>query len=165
MKAFVSIFIPVLAPVLFLLWAFCIPAAEGLWCYQCVSTQPGCGTPFDWRWHTSFTCPDANDKCVKIIERKGAEVVITRKCLSQVEYSRHDVPADKYEGCRSAAKDIQLAHYVNNTIKQLDVARNYYDEVTWCFCQFDHFCNGGRSHMPSWTISTATILLSLLFVF
>lgn len=52
-----------------------------------------------------------------------ADVVITRNCLSQVEYSRHDVPADKYEGCRPAAKDIQLAHYVNNSIKQLDVSR------------------------------------------
>lgn len=52
-----------------------------------------------------------------------ADVVITRNCLSQLEYSRHDIPADKYEGCRPAAKDIQLAHYVNNTIKQLDVAR------------------------------------------
>lgn len=78
-----------------------------MWCYQCVSTQPGCGTPFDWRWYTSVTCPDTNDKCVKIVERKGgepsyhtndyytvlyikirnflADVVITRNCLSQVE--------------------------------------------------------------------------------
>lgn len=124
---------------------FCFQGGEALWCYQCVSTQPGCGTPFDWRWYTSVTCPDTNDKCVKIVERKGADVVITRNCLSQVEYSRHDVPADKYEGCRPAAKDIQLAHYVNNSIKQLDVARDYYDEVTWCFCQFDHFCNSGFS--------------------
>lgn len=52
-----------------------------------------------------------------------ADEVITRNCLSQLEYSRHDVPADKYEGCRPAAKDIQLAHYVNNSIKQLDIRR------------------------------------------
>jgi hypothetical protein len=58
-----------------------------------------------------------------LISVTSADEVITRNCLSQVEYSRHDVPADKYEGCRPAAKDIQLAHYVNNSIKQLDVKR------------------------------------------
>lgn len=134
---------------------------DGLWCYQCVSTQPGCGTPFDWRWYTSVTCPLNSDKCVKIIERKGADEVITRNCLSQVEYSRHDIPADKYEGCRPAAQDVRLAHYVNNSIKELDVKRNYYDEVTWCFCEFDHFCN----HSPRASVAFGLIsMMTLTFV-
>ncbi|ODM86972.1 hypothetical protein Ocin01_19710, partial [Orchesella cincta] len=88
-----------------------------------------------------------------------ADEIITRNCLSQLEYSRHDVPADKYEGCRSAAKDIQLAHYVNNSIKQLDIRRDYYDEVTWCFCEFDHFCNGAIdiNSFHSWTTTTLAV--------
>lgn len=41
-----------------------------LWCYQCVSTQPGCGTPFNWLWHWTKVCPEDDDVCVKIIEQK-----------------------------------------------------------------------------------------------
>ena len=53
-----------------------------------------------------------------------AREVITRNCLSSIEYSRHDIPADKYEGCRPAATDIQLGHYVHyQLIKELDVKR------------------------------------------
>jgi len=68
-------------------------------------------------------CNDSYEMCDIFNTIYTADEVITRNCLSQVEYSRHDVPADKYEGCRPAAKDIQLAHYVNNSIKQLDVKR------------------------------------------
>lgn len=44
---------------------------SALWCYQCVSTQPGCGTPFNWLWHWTKICPEDDDVCVKIIEKKG----------------------------------------------------------------------------------------------
>nr|CAD7574458.1 unnamed protein product [Timema californicum] len=67
--------------------------------------------------------------------------MITRECLSSVRSVRTDIPADHYEGCRPAAKDVRLAHYVNNTIKELDIRRDYYDETTWCFCYFDNRCN------------------------
>ncbi|GFG36140.1 hypothetical protein Cfor_20855 [Coptotermes formosanus] len=42
-----------------------------LYCYRCVSTHPGCGTPFNWLWYWGEVCPEDDDKCVKIIERKG----------------------------------------------------------------------------------------------
>ncbi|XP_046650400.1 uncharacterized protein LOC124341361 isoform X1 [Daphnia pulicaria] len=113
----------------------------GLWCYKCVSTHPGCGKNFDWRWHWSYTCPDPNDKCVKIVEKKGAEEIITRDCLSSIKGIRRDIPADIYEGCRPAARDIRLAQYVFNDIDELDIKRNYYDNTTFCFCDFDQFCN------------------------
>merc|ERR1719361_1794313 len=53
-------------------------------------------------------CPRYNDKCVKVIERKGAEVLVTRDCLSNLEGFRIDIPADKDEGCRPANRDVQL---------------------------------------------------------
>lgn len=98
---------------------------------------------------------------MKIVERKGADEVITRNCLSQLQYARHDVPADKYEGCRPAARDIQLAHYVNNSLKELDVRRDYYDEVTWCFCEFDHFCNLAPKVAATGGISKALLFAAL----
>lgn len=55
------------------------------------------------------------------------------------------MPADRYEGCRPAAKDVRLGHYVNNSITQLDIHRDYYDEVTWCFCYFDNRCNSASN--------------------
>jgi len=52
-----------------------------------------------------------------------AETIITRECLSSLRSVRTDIPADHYEGCRPAAKDVRLAHYVNNSIKELDIKR------------------------------------------
>ena len=89
-----------------------------------------------------------------MIERKGAEVLVTRDCLSNLEgfrcqnminiklpinckiktlFSteeqwktrnfRIDIPADKYEGCRPANRDVKLGQYVHNRIEELDVYR------------------------------------------
>ncbi|XP_063237093.1 uncharacterized protein LOC134539229 [Bacillus rossius redtenbacheri] len=129
-----------------------------LYCYRCVSTHPGCGTPFNWLWYWGEICPEANDKCVKLIERKGAETVITRECLSSLRSVRTDIPADHYEGCRPAATDVRLAHYVNNSIKELDVKRDYYDETTWCFCYFDNRCNSGSSNVAGFGLILAAFI-------
>nr|CAG4642178.1 EOG090X0I2F [Eurycercus lamellatus] len=132
-------------------------ATLGLWCYKCVSTHPGCGSVFDWRWYWSYTCPNANDKCVKVIERKGAEEVITRDCLSSIQGIRRDIPADIYEGCRPAASDVRLAQYVFNDITELDIRRDYYDNTTFCFCDFDHFCNSARKPVVSALMFSAVL--------
>lgn len=121
----------------------------GLYCYKCNSNQAGCGTPFNWLWYWGEQCEEYDDKCVKIIERKGAEEIITRQCLSQLQPYRTDIPADHYEGCRPAAKDVRLGHYVNNSIKELDIHRDHYDSTTWCFCYFDNRCNSATSSVPS----------------
>jgi len=97
-------------------------------------------------------------RCVKIIERKGADVMVTRDCLSNVETFRTDVPADKYDGCRTAAKDVQLGQYTFNTVKEIDTERNYYDNVTWCFCNFDHWCNSGDRIKVGFIFPLALIL-------
>ncbi|CAH0386612.1 unnamed protein product [Bemisia tabaci] len=138
--------------------------AEGLslLCYQCVSTHPGCGTPFKWVWYPSKSCPEENDVCVKIIEKKGVTEVITRDCLSSVVGLRTDIPADRYEGCRPAAFDPRLANYVNNSIKELDIKRDYYDSTTWCFCYFDHWCNSSSSVVSSVSFMTLCLLLIYL---
>lgn len=48
-----------------------IVAGESLLCYRCNSNHPGCGTPLNWLWYWGESCPEYDDKCVKIIERKG----------------------------------------------------------------------------------------------
>lgn len=128
-----------LCSVFFVMFSDCF----AIWCYQCTAATPGCGNPFNWRGvgYLGNPCPDSDDICVKIIERKGAQEVITRDCLSRFKAIRTDIPADKYEGCRPAAKDLNLAHYNNNTIKELDIKRDWFDETTWCFCFLDHRCN------------------------
>ena len=49
---------------------------DALYCYRCNSNSPGCATPFNWLWYWGETCPEYDDKCVKIIERKGGNVLI-----------------------------------------------------------------------------------------
>ncbi|XP_041972866.1 uncharacterized protein LOC121728698 [Aricia agestis] len=146
--------------ILFLLLSLCYES-YAIWCYQCTPATPGCNTPFNWRGmgYLGNPCPDVEDVCVKLIERKGAKEVITRDCLSNFKAFRTDIPADTYEGCRVAAKDVNLANYVNNSIKELDIKRDWYDETTWCFCFLDHRCNSA-SH-----VSHSIVLLCFLNIF
>ncbi|OWR52471.1 uncharacterized protein LOC116766544 [Danaus plexippus] len=131
-----------------------------IWCYQCTPATPGCMEPFNWRGigYLGSLCPDREDICVKLIERKGAQEVITRDCLSNFKAIRKDIPADTYEGCRPAVPDVTLAHYVNNSIKQIDIKRDWYDETTWCFCFLDHRCNSAALNRWSMTAVALTIL-------
>ncbi|CAH0721577.1 unnamed protein product, partial [Brenthis ino] len=139
-----------------------------IWCYQCTTATPGCSEPFNWRGvgYLGNPCPDKEDVCVKLIEQKGARKVITRDCLSNFKAFRTDIPADTYEGCRPAARDVNLAHYVNNSIKELDIKRDWYDETTWCFCFLDNRCNSASSIVNSMvllTFSVFTLTIRVLF--
>ncbi|KAI4457581.1 atilla isoform b-related-related [Holotrichia oblita] len=120
---------------------------SALWCYQCVSNEPGCGREFNWWWHWTKICPEDDDICVKIIERKDSQEVITRACLSTIRGYRTDIPADHYEGCRTAPIDYQLGHYVNNSIKELDVHRylHYFERYDRNFIQ----TYSGQSEAPA----------------
>lgn len=146
-----------------------------IWCYRCNSATPGCSDNFNWRGigYLGEPCPEDDDICVKVVERKGGKLIsdsmtqydrmnlflasetITRDCLSSLVPYRTDIPADKYEGCRHGTLDPKLANYVNNSIKEINVKRDYFDSTTFCFCFLDHRCNGS---------STLTRSLALLIV-
>lgn len=93
-------------------------------------------------------------------------MTITRDCLSSFRGFRTDLPADHYEGCREAARDVRLAHYVfNNTIKQLDIRRDHFDSTEFCFCFLDHRCNGaGQTYGSLRAFLAATVLGAVLAV-
>jgi len=140
--------------------ALTIGTVESIWCFECTSTQPGCGDPFNWLFHWSVVCKEDNDVCVRIIEKKDADTVITRSCLSTIRATRTDIPPDTYEGCRPGVIDVKLGNYVNNSIKELDIYRRHYDTTEFCFCFLDHRCNGGKSIMSSvGLIGTMVILM------
>ncbi|XP_035919795.1 uncharacterized protein LOC118517605 [Anopheles stephensi] len=152
-------------PMVFCLFLF-ISNSEAIWCYRCNSATPGCGENFNWRGigYLGDPCPEDDDVCVKVIERKGTIETYTRDCLSSLQGFRTDIPADKYEGCRPAAKDLNLAHYVNTSIKELDVKRDHFDSTTFCFCFLDHRCNGapalgGAGHM--WKLLFSSLVLGI----
>ncbi|XP_037086549.1 uncharacterized protein LOC119107242 [Pollicipes pollicipes] len=133
-----------------------IQESLAIWCYQCVSTHPGCGEDFSPQLYWSISCPTPWDVCVKVTEKKGADTLITRDCLSVLQWNRRDVPADHYEGCRRAADDPRLGLYTFNSLKELDTKRDYYDSVEYCFCQYDEQCNTAS------TVSASVAALLLL---
>lgn len=139
--------------------ALCHVGLGEMWCYSCISNQPGCNEEVNWLIHHAITCPRPDDKCVKIVERKGGEVLYTRDCLSNLEAYRHDIPADTYEGCRPAAESPKLAVYVDNGIKELELKRDYYSSVDYCFCGFYYWCNAAVPGSPP---SLLLLLLPLL---
>lgn len=50
-----------------------LSSGVAIWCYQCTPATPGCQGPFNWRGvgYLGNPCPDNEDICVKLIERKG----------------------------------------------------------------------------------------------
>ena len=54
---------------------FNFDVGNAIWCYRCTSATPGCAENFHWRgigfW--GEPCPEDNDICVKVIERKGGK--------------------------------------------------------------------------------------------
>jgi len=147
----------------FLIIIFSSKVSCNLWCYSCVSTQPGCTQDeVDWLIHSAITCPRNDDKCVKIIDKKGSDVQITRDCLSNIIPFRRDIPADRYEGCRPAASQPKLAVYVENSVKELDLKKDYFRESTYCFCEFDEWCNHQNTIQTNSVIVFTTALFSAL---
>ncbi|XP_017021305.1 UPAR/Ly6 domain-containing protein crim [Drosophila kikkawai] len=147
-----------------LLLAALIHEGAAIWCYRCTSATPGCAENFNWRGigFLGEHCPEPNDICVKVTERRGAQETITRDCLSALSF-RKDIPADKYEGCRPAAKMVKLGHYVNHTIKEHDIKRDYFTDTEFCFCFLDHRCNGTSGMRVSAILGLLAVATALLF--
>lgn len=70
-----------------------------------------------------------------------ADIQVTRDCLSNIVGHRRDIPADRFEGCRPAAAQPKLAVYVENSVRELNLKNDYWDATTYCFCEFDEWCN------------------------
>ncbi|CAF1615768.1 unnamed protein product, partial [Didymodactylos carnosus] len=75
---------------------------ETLLCFECASTQPGCGEIVRYPTRT-ITCPKENyvEMCVKIVEISLVEPYkqIIRGCLSSLEVVRFDLPTYRLSGC------------------------------------------------------------------
>ncbi|XP_054154379.1 uncharacterized protein LOC128952931 [Oppia nitens] len=136
-----------------------------LWCYSCVSSEPGCTlNKVDWLIHSAISCPRSDDKCVKIIDQKGSDLLVTRDCLSNIIPYRRDIPADRFEGCRPAATQPKLAVFVENSVDQLDLKKDYFDKTTYCFCEFDEWCNHSTRCQASGLLLVLTIALVSAFI-
>lgn len=53
--------------------------ALAIWCYRCNSATPGCSDNFNWKGigYLGDPCPEDDDICVKIVERKGGKTSTT----------------------------------------------------------------------------------------
>lgn len=153
---------------LLLIFTCQLRTVSSLLCYTCTSNEPGCTLDkVDWLIHSATSCPNYNDKCVKIIETTGADTKVVRGCLSAVMPYRRDIPADHYEGCRPATFSPKKNVYVYNEIKELQLNQRPYNNITYCFCEFDHWCNGGRTPFDRGTamvVTLAGLLVAFFFV-
>lgn len=140
------------------------PTASCLLCYHCTSAETGCSLDWvDWRIHSALSCPKTNDKCVKIIEQRGADNFVQRGCLSHYTANRNDIPADHYEGCRPSTRHPKEAIFVKNEIKELQLQHQtrYFKNVTWCFCEFDHWCNSVGNVHPTFGLIAIILLCNM----
>lgn len=64
-----------------------------------MSTHPGCGSPFQWIWYSSISCPETDDICVKVIERKDGMFITFERIL--ISFSKFAVDHFYNFECRS----------------------------------------------------------------
>lgn len=131
-----------------------------VWCYSCVSMQPGCDEFYvDWRVSarrcldtinlidsdSSFALQKHGNGITKLknelIQKPShhrKRTLVTRDCLSNSVGLRSNIPANTFEGC-----------YPREQRHQRAGPRDYYDTVNYCFCGLDNWCNGLFAVKPS----------------
>ena len=55
-----------------------------------------------------------------------------------------------------------IIHWLQNMFKELDTKRTYYDNTTWCFCNFDHWCNASNAPVVSLVAIVISVIVGLM---
>jgi len=145
--------------------AIFVQPAEGLYCYRCTSSQPGCGKELSIRLERWHQCPETGpyggeNFCVKVIEKINSDVVITRECLSTLRHSQKH---------REKLPTVQRHNYCQYG-RNNDPNNPYDERLTFCFCNDWNGCNAAtttaRPSMSSviklLTVCAAVVCLSIL---
>lgn len=135
--------------------------ASCLQCYKCVSTQPGCGKELSIRTQRWVSCPDVGpfggeNFCVKVIEFRGSNMVLTRDCLMTMRHSerhREKIPTVQRQNYCLPGRNNDPNHPTDNN-------------MVFCFCNDRDGCNGahGINNISMLTVLGA-LLGSILFGF
>jgi len=134
-------------------------AAVALYCYRCVSTQPGCGQELSIRLEKWHWCPDTGpfggeNFCVKLIEKIGSDEIITRDCLMTFRHSeRH----------REKIPTVQRQNYCQPG-RNNDPKHPYDKTKTFCFCNDQNGCNGAIKINLSYPLSIF-LAVSVLWIY
>ena len=52
--------------------------------------------------------------------------------------------------------------YQIHPFQELDTKRTYYDNTTWCFCNFDHWCNASSAPVLSFIAIVVSVVMGLM---
>ncbi|XP_064635069.1 UPAR/Ly6 domain-containing protein crim-like [Lineus longissimus] len=134
-----------------------IHKGEALYCYQCDSSQAGCGESLDIRLQRWTECEAAADQmCVRVTTKVGTQMKITRGCmttlLQSTEY-RLDMPILRRQNYCDPGKNTKYAQQESDGRGDL-VSPDHYR--LYCFCNDWSGCNGASG------VRTSTITALLL---
>jgi len=133
-----------------------IQATNALKCFQCHSSQPGCGVKkVDFILQGWKDCPGTNTDppmCVKILNTVGSETTVTRGCLSTLlkeTQIREDMPSvRRHSYCVPAKSDSTYGQsYITSETKKL-----------YCFCNDLWLCNSAVSMQTSLVLSVLAFI-------
>jgi len=133
-----------------------VNTAVALYCYRCVSTQPGCGKELSIRLERWHSCPDTGpyggeNFCVKIIETFGSDTIITRECLSTLRHSeRH----------REKLPTVQRQNYCQPG-RNNDPKHPYDSTKVFCFCNDRDGCNAAAKVFISYPLALIATITAI----
>ncbi|XP_074660199.1 UPAR/Ly6 domain-containing protein crim-like [Tubulanus polymorphus] len=142
---------------------FCVlfvARSDAFWCFECDSSDPGCGQEIDIMLERWKLCAGPPYYCMKVIERIGSNVHITRGCMEifmrNTDY-RLDMPTIRRHNYCLPGRNVDVEH---------GAKPNPYVDRQYCFCNDYNGCNPAntvRSNLIP--IFVLTILTSILLRF